>query len=69
MPTNDILTQWEAAQLLSLSEKTLQAWRYKGEGPKFLEPRPRVIRYLRSDVIEWLTSKSPQENGGVPNES
>lgn len=56
-----ILTQVQTAELLNISIKTLQAWRYKGEGPKFYKPRPGVIRYYMKDVIAWLESKNQKE--------
>lgn len=49
-----ILTTKQAADFLQVSERTLQRYRDEGRGPKFLEPEPKVIRYLESDLIKWL---------------
>ncbi|HAU28676.1 MAG TPA: DNA-binding protein [Rhodospirillaceae bacterium] len=48
-----LLTEKEAAQLLGLSIRTLQAWRYRKEGPPFIKMSGRAIRYQRSDLIAW----------------
>lgn len=52
----EILTEPEAAEYIGVQVKTLQNWRYIGEGPKYFEPRYRVIRYKKQDVLTWLTS-------------
>jgi excisionase family DNA binding protein len=48
-----LLTEREAANLLSISSRTLQAWRSNGGGPTFVRVG-RVIRYRRSDLIAWI---------------
>lgn len=30
--------------------------RYRGDGPKFLKPSPRIVLYRRADVIAWIES-------------
>ena len=37
----DLLTTEQAATKLGLSERTLEAWRFRGEGPPFLRVGPR----------------------------
>lgn len=54
MVEHKVLTTKEAAEMLRLSERTLQRWRDEGRGPKFIEPEPKVIRYLESDLVRWL---------------
>ncbi len=48
-----LLFQAEAAHLLGLSPRTLEAMRVRGGGPVFYAIGRRSIRYQRSDVIAW----------------
>ena len=49
-----LLNQKQAANLLGASEKTLEGWRVKGGGPRFLKQGSRFIRYRMSDLSEWI---------------
>jgi len=51
-----LLTQSEAAELLRISERTLERLRVSGTGPKFIRIR-HAIRYRQSDVEAWLASR------------
>jgi len=55
-----LLTEVQAADLLRLSSRTLQAWRSQGVGPPFVRAG-RAIRYRRSALVSWTT-----ENTVVP---
>jgi hypothetical protein len=46
-----LLTSAEAAEMLSLSPRTLEKWRSTGGGPKYLIIGKKVVRY-RLDIIE-----------------
>lgn len=48
-----LLTRREAANVLSLSIKTLEAWALKGRGPKFVRMGTRVA-YRQSDLNRWI---------------
>ena len=50
----DLLTTEQAATTLGLSERTLEAWRSRGEGPPFLRVGPRRVAYSRNDLDSWL---------------
>ena len=57
MATNDhhqsvFMTEKQAARLLSLSHRTLQAWRRTGSGPSFIK-FGRAIRYRQQDILGW----------------
>ena len=52
-----LLTEAQAADFLSISMRTLQAWRVRGGGPVFIRAG-RAIRYRRRDLIEWIDSNS-----------
>jgi predicted DNA-binding transcriptional regulator AlpA len=42
------------ATYLNLFVKTLENWRGKGEGPRFIRVSPQCVRYRWSDVDAWL---------------
>lgn len=61
----------EAAFLLGISVTTLARYRVHGTGPRFVCPRPRVVRYHRRDLEQWLgtpvasTSQAQAQNGST----
>jgi predicted DNA-binding transcriptional regulator AlpA len=50
-----LLTQSETAELLRLSERTLERWRVVGSGPVFCKLGKRVL-YRQADLDEWIAS-------------
>lgn len=54
-PTNQPLTESEAAARLGLKVATLRAWRNQGRGPAYVR-LGRAIRYLSTDLDEFLQS-------------
>lgn len=59
MQHNGMLNAAEAGVYLGgerkpLSYQTLANWRTAGNGPRFTRLNGRMIRYLRSDLDEWL---------------
>jgi len=48
-----ILTQVEAAQILGVSERTLERHRTAGTGPRFTR-LGRLIRYREQDLIDFV---------------
>jgi Helix-turn-helix domain len=64
MPLNDapiesevLLREQDAADLLSLSVRTLQSWRIRMAGPPFVQVG-RAIRYRRRDLIAWIEANT-----------
>ncbi len=61
-----LLGESETAQMLSVSTRTLQAWRLKGGGPVFVRCG-RAVRYRRRNLISWIdanaVSSTSQETG------
>jgi excisionase family DNA binding protein len=51
-----MLTQSECAELLRLSERTLERLRVSGLGPKFVRCG-RSIRYRVADLEAWIASR------------
>lgn len=54
---DELLTELQAAIFLTLSSRTLQAWRLKGVGPPYVR-LGRAIRYRRSDLVAWLAKQT-----------
>jgi len=62
MQMERLLTAEELAEMLSVRVETLNQWRYRGEGPRFVKSSRRFLRYRLSDVEAWLeqhAEKSP----------
>ncbi len=49
----DILTEPEAAELLSVEPRTLRLWRHTRGLPHY-KLTAKVIRYRRGDLIGWM---------------
>ena len=56
-----LLTEVQAAEALSLSVRTLQAWRPRGAGPAFVRAG-RAIRYRRRDLLAWMDANTVTAN-------
>lgn len=55
--TEQLLYEVDAARLMNLSSRTLQAWRSKGLGPPYVRVG-RAIRYRWDDIAAWLDSRT-----------
>ena len=55
---DELLDQRQAAALLGLgSPRTLESWRFRGFGPKFVKLSSRLVRYRVSDLNEWVSAR------------
>jgi predicted DNA-binding transcriptional regulator AlpA len=52
-----LIKESEAAALLSVTVKCLQAWRMRGGGPRYVGISGRCVRYRRADLDAWAESK------------
>ena len=52
-----LLRQEEAAQILGLTPRALEAWRHRGGGPTFIKISGRCIRYRQSDLLKWIAER------------
>jgi len=50
------LNETQAAELLGVSVRTLQAWRVRGGGPVFVK-LGRSVRYRPDDLESWISSR------------
>ena len=46
-----------AAELLGVSTRTLQAWRVRGGGPRFVKVG-RAVRYRRRELVEFQDQRT-----------
>lgn len=52
-----LLTQRETAQLLRLSERSLERYRVSGFGPRYVKAGHSAVRYRIEDVEAWIASR------------
>ena len=52
-----LLNQSQAASLIGVSERTLECWRWKGNGPAFVKISSRAVRYRRQDIEKWVSER------------
>ncbi|WP_408921876.1 helix-turn-helix transcriptional regulator [Corynebacterium tuberculostearicum] len=53
---NDTLDTAAAAKQIGVAASTLNSWRSRKKGPKYIRIAGR-IRYLKTDVQEWLENE------------
>ena len=51
------LREGQAAKLLNVSVKTLQAWRHRGGGPKFVK-YGAAVRYMQLNLDEFIKERT-----------
>lgn len=52
-----LINEFEAAAFLGLSVRSLQGFRYKGGGPRFIRVSSRCVKYRRIDCREWAEAR------------
>lgn len=55
--TTEYLTEEQVAEMIQVHPGTLQNWRVRGEGPRFVKlgsKRRSPVRYRVQDVEEWM---------------
>lgn len=57
----DLLTTDEAASYLTLAKHTLEVWRMRREGPRFVKLGSNV-RYRREDLVAFLEAGVVETN-------
>ena len=66
----ELLTSEQAAEMLQVSLRTLEAWRRDGSGPPHLRLGNKTIRYFTEDLCLWLNSRRENPiNSEVPHGS
>lgn len=61
----EFLSEREVEELGLASQRTLQAWRLLGHGPRYIKVR-RSVRYRVTDIEQWLMARTvtPAVEGG-----
>lgn len=54
---NNALTEDQLSQKIAVDKRTLQAWRLRGGGPKFVK-MGRSVRYFPQLVNDWAASST-----------
>lgn len=62
--TLKLLNEKQAAEVLGLSHRTLQNWRVKGGGPRFVKLSGSV-RYRERDLEAWVESRVTASTSGL----
>ncbi len=52
-----LISETEAAEFLDLSVRSLQGFRYRGGGPRYVRISSRCIRYRRHELCEWTEAR------------
>ncbi len=52
-----LLNEAQAALFLNLSVRTLQAWRIRSVGPRYVRAG-RAIRYRPQDLLAWIDAQT-----------
>jgi predicted DNA-binding transcriptional regulator AlpA len=57
---NELFCQDDAAHFLAVSPRTLEQWRVRGAGPRFVRLSRRAVRYRRRDLHDWIAERVVQ---------
>ncbi len=61
MSAGDILTKRDLAELLQVSERTVERWMAEGSVPYIPLPKRGTwseARFLRSEILEWMRKRT-----------
>lgn len=58
-----LLDERGAASALGLTPRTLQNWRWNGDGPPHVRISSRCVRYRVSDLEAWAASRVKKNTG------
>lgn len=58
MSEKTLLDEKAAAARLGLKPKTLQRWRWRGEGPAYVKLSARAVRYSPEALAEFIETRT-----------
>ena len=61
-----LMTTSQAAKVLGLSRRTLEAYRVRGGGPRFVRIAPTCVRYRPQDVEAWVDARLRENTSQEP---
>ena len=56
----EYIDEVQLAKMLKVQRQTVQAWRLRGEGPKYIKVSGRAVRYSLKDVQDFLKGRRRQ---------
>ena len=68
-PVERLLTTAEAAEVLRLSPRSMEDFRWRGGGPRYLKLGRNCCRYRHSDLLDWAESKARHNTSHAPNDA
>ena len=57
VPSPQLLTSSQAAEMLNLKTETLRKWRQAGTGPKWIRVNGKVLRYRLTDLLAFVSKR------------
>ncbi len=64
----ELLSEKQAARVLSIHPGTLRLWRRNGEGPPWIDLAPHrkrpVVRYRADELQRWIDSREGRDGNG-----
>ena len=52
-----LINEGAAAKFLGLTNRTMQAYRHRGGGPRYIRLSSRCLRYRRADLRDWADAR------------
>jgi excisionase family DNA binding protein len=52
-----LLTTRQAAEYLNYELRTLESWRHRGGGPRFVRVSAKSVRYRSADLEAWIEER------------
>ena len=50
----------ELAEMLRVKRDTVDQWRFRGQGPRFIRFGKKSIRYSHQDVMDWIKKREAE---------
>jgi predicted DNA-binding transcriptional regulator AlpA len=57
----ELMREEDVAKLLRVSLSSVKRLRASGQGPRYIRISPRVVRYRRQDVLDWMEQGGAEE--------
>lgn len=61
----ELMDTREAAAVLGVQPRTLEAWRLRGSGPRYVQVG-RLVRYRRAAIEQWLAERERSSTSERP---
>lgn len=56
-----------ASKMTGVPVQTLETWRSRGGGPKFLKLGAKTVRYQRRELLDWMVRRQCSRTADVSN--